>query len=671
MANATRTRVTSSYKPYNHENTHVFLPDGSHHVVEKSSSTRSSQDYNKEILSLVSPWEKQSVLDQAKLQKSEEWKMVFGNEQPLDKGGIRTSNRDNPKNWDTFEISFDRKDILGGTPEENKQRQKDVFNDIVDWAKTVKTEGLEGSIRAFTIQEWHSLDGSSARPHLRLEMQRLAWDPTQIPKLTPTQNGKNILSGKVQNRMNYTNESGETDKDFDALRTTLMKKYNIVMEVGAPSKDRSVETAQQSKAPDRSKIRDEIAALENKQQNPSDNIVFVSEKIEKPFQNRAPQDPDELLVAAKYEAAKKALEEYETIRLAQLQKVENKQLREDLHETKTQLNDTTIEAKRLNKQVAIQTNVIDVQSNGLKKANKKMVASFKHSNRLQQRNEALQKNLKDFQDRNKQNKALYLKERYDHRQTKTELDRVAPFEQQYTEEKQMRVAVTKSNEVLMDQVNQYKNNLVSKENMSLDGVRQDLATKNQALKQDIAKEQEVNKDLANILDLGKENTQLKEKVTTLQQENDVLEKEYKKEQDRLFSMKNLHKIDVNILDTKVDDQQKRFDDVAEHLRKQGDLEAIKMIEAIRNIIVPRDQYQSRVEAWQEVGAPPLKTETPRNTEEEQQHAAFGEKFKELQQGDDKYSQEAKKRAAQEKQAVPMKKPVPKNPAAEKDKGIDI
>lgn len=248
-AHVQRVRTTSSYSPYLHTNTHVFLPDGSHQIVnirdEGKNRSKSHKEYSDEIKSLVDPWEKDSLLNQKDSQTTSLWKQTFGSEQYLNVVGLKrartstkTGEQDTKREWDSFEIAFDGNDVLLGADAE--QKRKDIFDTVVEWAKTIHTPGLEGGARAFTIQDWHGLNDGSSRPHLRLEIHRVGWNTeAQIPAVVQT-NTSPVIKGTTLPRMNYgSNESSEVDKDLSLLGEMIKDRFGIELSRGPQSQDKN------------------------------------------------------------------------------------------------------------------------------------------------------------------------------------------------------------------------------------------------------------------------------------------------------------------------------------------------------------------------------------------------------------------------------------------------
>lgn len=247
-AHAQRVKTSSSYSPYLHNDTYVFLPDGSQQVITvkdpDKSRSKTAKEYAEELRTLIDPWEKESLLEQKESQSTRLWKQTYGEDPLLNVNGLKrprtradgTSNV--TREWDSFEIAFDSLDVL--TAPNAAQIRKDIFDTVVEWAKTIHSPGLEGGARAFTIQDWHGLTDGSSRPHLRLEIHRVGWDTNaQIPQVVQTQTTP-VIRGTTLPRMNYgSNESSEVDKDLSVLNSMLKQRFNIELTSGPQSQDKN------------------------------------------------------------------------------------------------------------------------------------------------------------------------------------------------------------------------------------------------------------------------------------------------------------------------------------------------------------------------------------------------------------------------------------------------
>lgn len=306
-------KASSSYSAYLHENTHVFLPDGSHQVVkvydDAGRRSKTSKEYSDEMKALIDPWEKDSLLNQKDSQATSLWKQTFGTEPYLNVVGLKrartstkTGEQDTKREWDTFEIAFDGNDVLLGADAE--QKRKDIFDTVVEWAKTIHTPGLEGGARAFTIQDWHGLNDGSSRPHLRLEIHRVGWNVgAQKPEVVQT-NTSPVIKGTTLSRMNYgSNESSEVDKDLSLLGDMLKERFGIELSSAAQSQDKNylahkkamdaVKDATQSVDKTIAALNKEPDMKEFAEQMNIDSSLFKFEQEAegKPFTLRKPTNP--------------------------------------------------------------------------------------------------------------------------------------------------------------------------------------------------------------------------------------------------------------------------------------------------------------------------------------------------------------------------------------------
>lgn len=622
-----RVKVRARYDSYPHEKTHVYLPDGSHHEVEKTAIGRSSSDYDAELKELINPWEKDAILDQAEQQKGKEWEKFVSPLKPLDKGGLRAarSNVDpsKVKNWDTFEISFDKADVA--TPD----RQQAVFDEVVDWAKSIHTEGLEGGRRAFTIQEWHGLDGSSSRPHLRLELHRIGWEPT--PKLTPSNGNKLILDGKVQQRTNYNQESGETDKDWQPLVESMRNKFGIHMQIGAPSLERETEgqaAATQVPADPALAAQEAARLIENARATPQ---VLDMESLEvsasnpvqgaaapnpnKSFELRKPVDPfaDELKAA--HAEASAAQRKFEMLRAAHLTYAENGQLREQIKTSEIVINDLrtevsaqvkTIEQVRSDLEVAETNNealVVDLQQKG-QQLDELKVEATEYLERAELA-ETDRDNLKVEVDTQRTRaetaeterdtfkaEAVEQRTRADTAEVslgevRNELKEVSS---NLTQVERERDGLAERNNSLAEQNGELKGH-----NRMLEGQVSKLADERDTIKSELKMARD---ELAPIV---AENKTLKEEKARLETENQDLATNIKWETERRRRLLTFANMDHETLDAKVSHIEGLYDKLQAAIGNNP--EALKVLDEVSQVIKPKSEYTSISEAYVNAGMP--------------------------------------------------------------------
>lgn len=681
---AKRVKVKPKYDPYPHERTHVFLPDGSHEVVEKTAVGRSSDEYKQELRDLIDPWEKDQILEQAERQKTLEWTKFISDQTPLDKGGLRATRSnvapENAKNWDTFEISFDRADV--DTPE----KQQKVFNQVVEWAKEIHTEGLEGGKRAFTIQEWHGLDGSSSRPHLRLEMHRVGWEPT--PKLVPSNGKQMILSGKVQRKTNYAQESGETDKDFQPLVSALYNHCGIDLQVGAPSLDREADakavsaipvapgqeaarllikaSAEPSTAPtfDLGSEADSLAQLDQLgksiEASTVAGVVTKSNDPDKSFELRKPVDPFRDQVQQAYLAAQAAQSQFEMLRAAQLTYAQNDQLKEQVREasvlvqdlrTEISIKDTALVER--DTALASQTQLISTQQEAIvaqKSALDEAVSTVESLDQelvdarktIEAKDNDLygaeQKYAAAIQERDGETvRADKAVEELSTTTTKLEqttkmLDGVADTlqavqltltetTQQRDQAVRERDAATERNNALIE-----RNGELLGENKVLTANMTGIAAERDAAKADLKVARD---ELAPVV---AENAELKAEKARLVDENGKLIHDIQGEQERRQRLLSLAEVDHETLDAKITRANKIYDELQSALGH--DPQALKLLQEVSELVKPKSDYVSRVEVYVQAGLP-LK-------ENEEAFAAYNARVNEVHHSDGQFGKEGKK-----------------------------
>ena len=687
---ARRTKVRPKYDPYPHEKTHVHLPDGSHHEVEKTSNMRPSQDYNEELRELIDPWEKDRILEQAEKQKTKEWTRFVSSEKPLDRGGLRAtrSNVDPSKvqSWDTFEITFDRADV--GTPE----RQQAVFKEVVDWAKEIHTEGLEGGRRAFTIQEWHGLDGSSSRPHLRLEMHRVGWEPT--PKLVPSNGHEKILAGKVQARTNYAEGTGEIDKDFQSLVATLQNKFGITLQVGSPSLDkessgrdaagipndpgaeaaRIMEARTARETPNAPAVAPvavlgaadledvEGVDLDQAWQNLDAPATTPTKQNDKPFELRKPENFMTAEVAEAFEEMEAAKKRFEALRLSQLLHAENAQLKETVASNTVQISDLQATNNQKDAKIQEKDQTIDRVSGELE-SEKMAGATWKdkamaviqkvrkllhleRAARIEAEGQVQELGVELATERDNSAKA---KEQAA-KDIAAEQDKTQTVERERDTVKAQNTELSATNERLSEE----KGKLAATAEIataSAAAAIKDLATTKEQAAKDISAEREItakvsedlktateqlaplveaNKNLAGqVKEITEKNASLAQQVEALNAQTQELAKNLARGEQQQKTLIRSNIQDGEVLGAKLDQMDKLYDKMQQHF--QHDPQALMLVQELSSIIKPRADYVSRVEAYIELGMP---------VQGEQQWSAFANRFKEVERSDGEFSKRA-------------------------------
>lgn len=596
-AYAKRQKTRPNYDPYAHENTHVFLPDGSEHLVKKTGVGRTSDEYAAELRVLIDPWEKDAILEQAEEQKTPEWaKYVMPNAKPLDKGGLRAARSNvepgKVKNWDTFEISFDRADVA------TEDRQQAIFDEVVSWAKEIHTEGLEGGRRAFTIQDWHGLDGSSSRPHLRLEIHRIGWEPT--PKLVPANGDRQVLEGTVQKRQNYAQESGETDKDFQPLVAALREKFGIHLQVGAPSLERDSDGRQAALAvpatPDQTlgeadRLLGQVqaptrpAAVEgNEQAQPSGTVTTA----DKPFELRKPVDPFKDALAASLEKLENAKREADLLRAAHLTYAANEQLQDQVKAQGLQITD-------LQTQVARRDEALAQKDQALEQAGAQVVELTETVAWLEAGVAEAKVALEGAAEQMLELNETIETQRAEHAQEVGQLNQKVAQVEQALDASQKEAAMAKvERDALETRVGE------------LAGRNSELVGENKALGARLEKsESELKLAREELAPLVAENAELKTERDRLQSENQTLAQQIKEEQLRRATLLQMGNLDNDTLAAKIEESSQLFNKLQEMIGNNP--EALAVLEKVSSIITPRENYKSRVDAYVEAGMPADKT----------------------------------------------------------------
>lgn len=596
-AYARRQKTRPNYDPYAHENTHVFLPDGSEHVVKKTGVGRTSDEYASELRVLIDPWEKDAILEQAEEQRTPEWNkyVLPSGMKPLDKGGLRAARSnvmpDKVKNWDTFEISFDRADVA------TEDRQQAVFDEVVAWAKEIHTEGLEGGRRAFTIQEWHGLDGSSSRPHLRLEMHRIGWEP--MPRLIPANGDRLVLDGKVQQRQNYAQESGETDKDFQPLVAALRAKFNIELQVGNPSLDRDADGRQAALAVPTSPTQalSEADRLLAKAQGPA---VAEGEPAapsgavtpaDKPFELRRPVDPFKDALASSLEKLAAAKREAELLQAAHLTYAANEQLQDQVKAQGLQITDLTTQVARRDDALAQKDQELEAAGVTLAQTQEK----------LEKATEQVAELAVALDDTLKENVALQ-QEFDDHKQA-TQATVSGLTQQVAAAEEALGVARQEAGEAKRERdALETRNVALMERNGELVGEKNFLAATLESTKQTLDQTQaDLKMAREELAPMVAENASLKSEHDRLSSENAQLATKIKDERNRMGILLRMDYLDQEALAAKITRSGQLFDQLQEKMGNNP--EALRLLQEVASLVKPRADYKSRADAYIEAGMP--------------------------------------------------------------------
>lgn len=625
-----RQKTRPNYDPYPHENTHVFLPDGSQHLVEKTRIGRTSKDLEEEFNELIGPWEKDSILGQNEEQKTPQWKQYVmpSGATPLDKGGLRAARTnvapDKVKNWDSFEISFDRSDVA------DPARQEAVFNEVVEWAKQIHTEGLEGGRRAFTIQDWHGLDGTSARPHLRLEMHRIGWEP--VPQLIEAGGDRKVLSGKVQSRQNYSQESGETDKDFQPLVLALRDKFGIELQLGSHAPTREAEARwTASEVPstpgaaieEATRLLTKVQATDVASAAPVDgsfvvpNGVGSTNREENRFDLRPPVDPFRQAVEEKFTELQKIQKEFDLVRAAHATYAANEQLTEQVRVQTVHIQDLQTEVSRKDAALVERDQALEQATSSLAVAGEQLeltlTQTVKLSNELEDRTEEL-KEVQESVAVLEATSVVLVEERDKALDQVTELTHTNQALGKQVEGLKERVATTEG-ELLttkqdLDLVKRERDGLESR-NGALAERNGELLGENKVVNQRLVEVQgELKLAREELAPIVAENAELKAERDRLTQENhdlsqgnEQLQAEIERRKLQQNRLKALTTMDNETLNAKVVALHERLDEMSSSrvLRDEPDMR--ELLREIKGFIQTKEQYVSRSEVYVEEGMP--------------------------------------------------------------------
>lgn len=356
---ATGGGVTHAPYFHTHHKTYAFAPDGTHQVFDPSGKTK--QVFDQQVKDFFEPWEKDNLLKQRDEQKNtSQWKETFKNlTDPLPATPLQTSYRvsKDPSSWDSFDICFKAEDVEVGPNAE--QLRKDIFDAVVEFCKTAHTPNNDGEKRAFTIQDWHGLNGDTNGPHLRIQMQRVSWDPTTQLRIIDTPVQK-VVQGKTGSRMVYS-KNDEVKMDFmSGLKPVLEKKFGLPSPAFRMNADGNV-TRQSIEAKKYALERPEDAKQEaNKlfdQATSPQSVEDFANEFGVPGLSADPSDStklkletaEDMLIARQYEVAQQELNRLKLMKAASLYKQENRQLQDEKQAVLNQLHDANVNIEQQNK----------------------------------------------------------------------------------------------------------------------------------------------------------------------------------------------------------------------------------------------------------------------------------------------------------------------------------
>jgi hypothetical protein len=199
-------KKSSGPEPYAKTTATVITPD--RQTAEVSMDTpqgpKPKDMFSQEIMAILDPWEKSSLLKQRVLQKVGAVPDDYLTTKIKDKGD---------QNWVHFELGFNANEIVG--------KEDQILDAVKAWAAESHVGGKMGP-RAALVYDWHT-DGN--KPHIRVALNGLPWDETTGGTPERVKHGNlDVIKGNTHTGM--LSKGSEVGEEMMALAET-MKGFGI------------------------------------------------------------------------------------------------------------------------------------------------------------------------------------------------------------------------------------------------------------------------------------------------------------------------------------------------------------------------------------------------------------------------------------------------------------